>query len=115
MFGIVRNLAVPALLGTSLTVKCIKGIYGTVRNVVPFNSPSVPVLVVLDATSVQTSEQPTGIGCSICVLQEQERNLVRVECTVAFQPIDKTPILVASTARGFVQVDAFALFEKNYP
>lgn len=38
-----------------------------------------------------------------------------MEHTVALQPFADTPVLVASSTRGFVKVDAFPGIEENYP
>lgn len=54
MFGIVRDMAVSALFGTSAVDKCSKDVIPTDWNIVRFNSPPVPILLVLWANNGTT-------------------------------------------------------------
>lgn len=47
-----------------------RGTFPNDWNIVPFKSPSVPILVLLDATSVRTVEQVTETSTSIRMLQQ---------------------------------------------
>lgn len=111
----IRNLAVHALLGTFFNDKRVRSILPTDRKIIAFNSSLVLILVVLEVTSVGTTEQLTKIAASIYTLQEQEPKLVRVACTVTFQLFAETSVLNTSKARGFVQVDALTVFKQSYP
>lgn len=48
-------------------------------------------------------------------MQEQNPSFVRVEYIVTVQLFSETPVLVASSTRGLMQLDALAGFEQNYP
>lgn len=54
MFRVVSNLTGPTLLGTSIVDKWSKGIFLTDPKIVLFKSPSVSILVVLEAARVKT-------------------------------------------------------------
>lgn len=85
------------------------------RKIVPFRSPLVPMLVVVDANIVERTKHLTETVSSICKSQEQELALVRMSHTVTLQPFAETLLLVVSSMRHPIQVDAFAVFEQNYP
>lgn len=66
VFVIVSNLEVHALLGRSSINKCIKDIFPNDQNIVAFNFLPVPNLLVLEATSLGTTEKLTEAVSSIC-------------------------------------------------
>lgn len=68
----------------------------------PFNSPPVSILMVLEVVSVETTEQLSEIVASICTLHGQEINVVRVARTITLQRLTETPVLVATRVRGLV-------------
>lgn len=111
----VRKLAVPTFLVTSFIDKCINGIFQTDRKMVPFNSRPVPILVVIEVTYVETTEQLTKAVGNTCTIQYQEPTFVCVERTVIAQPSSETTVLVASSAKGLVRTDAYPGFEHSNP
>lgn len=68
MFGIVRNLAVPALLGTSLIDKFNKGIIPTKPNIILFSSLPVLILLIHGATNEGTAEEEIMEAVDITLL-----------------------------------------------
>lgn len=47
---IINNLAVPVLLGSSLIDKFVQEIFPTYREIVSYNAPLVPILIVHQAS-----------------------------------------------------------------
>lgn len=115
MFGLVRNLTVTTLLGTSFVDKCIRGVFPRNQRIFPFKISPLPTVVVLETTNVGATDQLTQTVGSVRLLQEKEPNSARVARTVTLQPFAKTPVLLVISARSLVQVVAFAVFIQNYP
>lgn len=101
MFRIVRSPAVPALLGTSSNVKCVKVILPTGRKIVSFNWPPVPILVVLKVTNIGTTKQLTKVTISIHTLQEEPDVVLRGTYR-NYSIVCRNTILVVSGSKGLL-------------
>lgn len=106
-FGIFRNLAVPVLLGTSFINNFAKGIFPGEKKMIPFNSPTVLILTMLERETDQTEEQQEDTVTNIISDQYFTQELVRVACTVTLRSLSETSVLFATNAGSIVQLDAF--------
>lgn len=113
VLGIVKNLAVPDLLGTYFIHNCIKTIFSTHWKIGPCNLPAVPILVVLEPRNVRITEAHTETVGRTCMLQQQEPMIGRVAFIVPLQQFVEISIFVTSTTEALVLIDAIAVSKQN--
>lgn len=71
--------------------------------------------MVHEVESKKTEEQKEDTVANIMTEQYFNQELVLVARTVTFKPLSETSVLVATNAKGIVQIDAFTQFEQSYP
>lgn len=108
VFGIVKNLAFPILLGTQFIGKFFKGILPAKSKIVPYNSQPVPILMVYEAssdnrTTTRTTDETDG--SVMPVKTEEQEHFVRVARAMTLQPMFTIPFLVRTSTSEIGQVD----------
>lgn len=105
LLGIVKNLAVPALLGTHFIDEFVEVINPAERNIVTYSSQAMPILMAHETSNYiwRTKRTADVSDSSILTLESyKKRHVLRVARATAPDPISETPVLVNISTRGTV-------------
>lgn len=98
---VVYKFAVPVLLGTSFIGKFVRGIFSPEQKIVVCNSralPSVTVEAILEYHNAKAKD--------VTAIERHAPRLVRVERKTMTPPKSKGTPLLATDAKGLVQIDS---------
>lgn len=115
MSGIVRNLTVPVLLGTSFIDRFIKVIFASERKIVPFNPPPVLIVMVHGVESDKIEERRDGTAANITAQQDFNQNLIQLTRTITLKLLSETSVFVARNAMGIISIDSYTQVKQKYP
>lgn len=110
---IVKNLAVPVLLGTSFMDKFVKGIFPAKRRIDTYNSQPVLILLVhkmsVDNQTISRAENVADSSVLAAETGEQE-HVVRIARSTTVQLISETSSVVNVNVSKIVQLDLYTPF-----
>lgn len=110
VFDVVRNIAVPFLLGTSFIDKFVRGMFPAKQRVVSYHSKSLPIFAVNDKTEPRRDKNDGALDV-LMTKEEQTIHLICVARQTKMSLKAEEFALVAIDAKELVQIEA--LLERN--
>lgn len=107
MFRVVRNLAVPILLGKLFMDSFIQSLFFSEKKIASFDSSLMKICMSQETESHNTDQQQDDTVAIINAEQTFNQKPVRVVRTVALKSLSETSVSVAANAKGLLRIDNF--------
>lgn len=104
VFGVVRYLTIPVVLGISFIDKFVKSVFPPIRNVVRYNFKPVQII---DINDLPDEPEDSNKAQSLMVWEEHDPFLVVVARQTSIQTRPKGIVLVPTDTRRLVQLDHY--------
>lgn len=103
MFGIVGNLVIYLLLGTSFISKVLQGMFDTERRIVTFTLPLILILAIQKVEADRTEKQKDESFMDGMDQHKFQQELARMTRTATIEPLTELRVLLTAYAKGIIK------------